>query len=246
MDGSGDGQLGLPPLGGPVDTTPRDVCSLAEPDDALDREWDALALAIGANTAAFTFLRSVYQEPPYVNASQLVVIRSVDPRQRNMTPDQRTMNVSTMGVSYQDFADWKRSAKSFSHVVISSEQPMNIADEGLAPERYFGSYTSANVFQMLGLRPVLGRDFTANAPDRVWLADLTYIWTAEGWLYVAAVVDLFSRRVVGWSMSATMTAQLVTDALVMAIWRRGRPPQISIRSAASSRSSSPCSCLRHR
>jgi Integrase core domain len=46
---------------------------------------------------------------------------------------------------------------------------------------------------------------------------------AEGWLYVAAVVDLFSRRVVGWSMSAEMTAQLVTDALVMAIWRRGKP-----------------------
>jgi putative transposase len=49
------------------------------------------------------------------------------------------------------------------------------------------------------------------------------VWTAEGWLYVAAVIDLFSRRVVGWSMSAAMTAQLVTDALVMAIWRRGKP-----------------------
>jgi putative transposase len=47
--------------------------------------------------------------------------------------------------------------------------------------------------------------------------------TAEGWLYVAAVVDLFSRRVVGWSMNAAMTSQLVTDALVMAIWRRGKP-----------------------
>jgi putative transposase len=56
-----------------------------------------------------------------------------------------------------------------------------------------------------------------------WIADFTYVWTAEGWLYVAAVVDLFSRRVVGWSMNAAMTAQLVTDALVMAIWRRGKP-----------------------
>jgi len=55
------------------------------------------------------------------------------------------------------------------------------------------------------------------------VADFTYIWTAEGWLYVAAVIDLFSRRVVGWSMSDTMTAQLVTDALIMAIWRRGKP-----------------------
>jgi putative transposase len=55
------------------------------------------------------------------------------------------------------------------------------------------------------------------------VADFTYVWTAEGWLYVAAVVDLFSRRVVGWSMNAAMTAQLVTDALMMAIWRRGKP-----------------------
>src|ERR1700722_18349193 len=70
---------------------------------------------------------------------------------------------------------------------------------------------------------VLDRTFEAPAPNRKWIADFTYVWTAEGWLYVAVVIDLFSRRVVGWSMSATMTAQLVTDALVMAIWRRGKP-----------------------
>src|SRR5438552_5141252 len=70
---------------------------------------------------------------------------------------------------------------------------------------------------------VLERSFDASAPNCKWIADFTYIWTAEGWLYVAAVVDLYSRRVVGWSMSATMTAQLVTDALIMAIWRRGKP-----------------------
>lgn len=70
---------------------------------------------------------------------------------------------------------------------------------------------------------VLDRQFHAAIPNRKWIADFTYIWTGEGWLYVAAVIDLFSRRVVGWSMSASMTAQLVTDALVMAIWRRGRP-----------------------
>jgi len=70
---------------------------------------------------------------------------------------------------------------------------------------------------------VLDRAFDAPAPNRKWTADFTYIWTAEGWLYAAVVIDLFSRRVVGWSMSVTKTAQLVTDALVMAIWRRGRP-----------------------
>ena len=56
---------------------------------------------------------------------------------------------------------------------------------------------------------VLDRTFVAPAPNRKWIADFTYVWTAEGWLYVAVVIDLFSRRVVGWSMSAEMTAQLV-------------------------------------
>ena len=70
---------------------------------------------------------------------------------------------------------------------------------------------------------VLDRAFAAERPNRKWVADFTYVWTAEGWLYVAVVLDLFSRRIVGWSMKAEMTAPLVTDALAMAIWRRGRP-----------------------
>lgn len=68
---------------------------------------------------------------------------------------------------------------------------------------------------------VLDRQFTATAPNQKWVADFTYVWTSEGWLYVAAVLDLFSRRIVGWSMQATMTAALVTEAFVMAVWRRG-------------------------
>jgi putative transposase len=70
---------------------------------------------------------------------------------------------------------------------------------------------------------VLDRSFDAPASNCKWIADFTYVWTAEGWLYVAGVVDLFFRRVVGWSMNAAMTGQLVTDALVMAIWRRDKP-----------------------
>jgi putative transposase len=68
---------------------------------------------------------------------------------------------------------------------------------------------------------VLDRQFTATAPNQKWVADFTYLWTHEGWLFVAVVLDLFSRRVVGWSMQSSMTTQLVTDALTMAIWRRG-------------------------
>ena len=73
---------------------------------------------------------------------------------------------------------------------------------------------------------VLDRQFQADAPNQKWVADFTYIWTAEGWLYVAVVLDLFSRRIVGWSMQSSMTSQLVADALMMAVWRRGRPREV--------------------
>jgi putative transposase len=67
---------------------------------------------------------------------------------------------------------------------------------------------------------VLNRDFEQENPDRVWLADVTYIWTKEGWLYLAAVLDAYSRKVVGWSMGHRMPASLVMDALRMALGRR--------------------------
>ena len=73
---------------------------------------------------------------------------------------------------------------------------------------------------------VLDRQFQADAPNQKWVADFTYIWTAEGWLYVAVVLDLYSRRVVGSSMQSSMTAQLVADALMMAVWRRGKPVEL--------------------
>ena len=67
---------------------------------------------------------------------------------------------------------------------------------------------------------VLDRGFDINQPDQAYVGDITYIWTQEGWLYLAVVIDLFSRKVVGWSMGSRMTAQLVCDALQMAIWQR--------------------------
>ncbi len=72
----------------------------------------------------------------------------------------------------------------------------------------------------------LDREFTATAPNQKWVADFTYVWTSEGWLYVAAVLDLYSRRVVGWSMTARMTADRVTGAWIMAIWRRRPDPEL--------------------
>ena len=67
---------------------------------------------------------------------------------------------------------------------------------------------------------LLQRDFSADQPDKKWVADTTYIWTAEGWLYLAVVLDLFSRMVVGWSMAAIQDATLVVQALQMAVTRR--------------------------
>jgi putative transposase len=66
---------------------------------------------------------------------------------------------------------------------------------------------------------LLERNFTAEAPDRVWLADITYVWTREGWLYLAVVLDLFSRRVVGWAMADHLGHDLALAALDMAIVR---------------------------
>jgi putative transposase len=70
---------------------------------------------------------------------------------------------------------------------------------------------------------LLDRQFEASGPNQKWTADFTYLWTHEGWLFVAVVLDLFSRKVVGWSSNSRMTAQLVMDALMTAIWRRGTP-----------------------
>ena len=72
---------------------------------------------------------------------------------------------------------------------------------------------------------VLNRGFKTVEPDRVWVADMTYIWTAEGWLYLAVIIDLFSRRVVGWSMADHMRTELVLTALEAALGQRKPSPQ---------------------
>jgi len=69
---------------------------------------------------------------------------------------------------------------------------------------------------------LLDRNFTPTAPNQVWTSDITYLWTDEGWLYLAIVLDLFNREVVGWSLKPHMRADIVTDALTMA-WFRKRP-----------------------
>lgn len=70
---------------------------------------------------------------------------------------------------------------------------------------------------------ILNRNFSANKPNEKWCGDISYIWTDEGWMYLAVVIDLYSRAVIGWSIQSNMSKQLVCDALTMALWRRGFP-----------------------
>jgi len=76
----------------------------------------------------------------------------------------------------------------------------------------------------------LAREFAVDAPDKAWVTDFTYIRTHEGWLYLAVVLDLFNRQVIGWSMKNNPRAELVIDALMMALWRRQPKDKVLIHS----------------
>ena len=76
----------------------------------------------------------------------------------------------------------------------------------------------------------LRRQFTMSMPDQAWVTDITYLRTWQGWLYLAVVIDLYSRKVVGWSMKPTLARELVIDALLMAIWRRKPAREVIVHS----------------
>lgn len=82
---------------------------------------------------------------------------------------------------------------------------------------------------------LLKQDFTASAPNQKWVGDITYLQTEEGWLYLAVVIDLYSRMVIGWAMGERITADLVSDALRMALWRRKQPRDVIVHSDRGSR-----------
>ena len=77
---------------------------------------------------------------------------------------------------------------------------------------------------------LLKRDFTASKPNRVWTSDITYIWTREGWMYLAVFMDLFNRKIVGWSMKRRLKDDLVTDAFKMATMSRNPPHGLIVHS----------------
>jgi transposase InsO family protein len=98
-----------------------------------------------------------------------------------------------------------------------------MAEMGLAglPARKFQTTTDSNHAKPIAAN-VLDRDFTASRPNEKWVTDITYVWTAEGWLYLAAVMDLYSRRIVGWSTGESLETSLCLKALSMALGHRRR------------------------
>jgi hypothetical protein len=105
---------------------------------------------------------------------------------------------------------------------VSREKARKLMREANVQVRHRKKYkvtTNSNHKQPV-FENLVEREFDIDRPDQVYAADITYVWTQEGWLYLAVVIDLCTRKVVGWSMSSRMKTQLVCDALQMAIWRR--------------------------
>lgn len=106
---------------------------------------------------------------------------------------------------------------------------MNVADIQSKMARQFVITTnSKNTMQPAP--DLLQRQFTVDKDNEAWVSDTTFIGTREGWLYLAVILDLFSRQVIGWSMSTKNNSQLVQDALTMSIWRRGQVNEVIVHS----------------
>jgi len=110
----------------------------------------ALALGIGVNATVFTFVNAVLiRGLPFDDPDRIIAVGMTDPRARQM------------GVSRLDFNDWREQSRSFSGLAIVQGSPMNVADEGRPAEQFQGTYQSANLFEIIGQRPMIGRDFSA-------------------------------------------------------------------------------------
>ncbi len=95
----------------------------------------------------------------------------------------------------------------------------------VSPRKRFRHTTDSNHTNPIAPN-LLDRKFTVNMADEAWVADITYVWTAQGWLYLAVILDLFSRRVIGWSMDDNMRTELVMSALNMALGQRN--PEVGL------------------
>ncbi|WP_458727033.1 IS3 family transposase [Alteromonas macleodii] len=149
-------------------------------------------------------------------------------RNEQLEPDPQHDELIEWVQKIADASDYTYGVRRMKHALNSLGYPvgkqrtralMKEADVSVRRRRKYKVTTNSNHQQPV-FDNVLSRDFDAQKPDQAYVSDITYIWTQEGWLYLAVVIDLFSRKVVGWSMSSRMSAQLVCDALTMALWQR--------------------------
>ena len=103
-------------------------------------------------------------------------------------------------------------------------------NEGLRAQVGYGSKPRHRGGPVGTVKNVLDRDFAPDAPNQTWVTDITYIRTYEGWLFLAAVMDLYSRQIVGWATQPTMTSDLVLQALLAAVWKRKPGPGVMVHS----------------
>lgn len=138
------------------------------------------------------------------------------------------------------FAESKQrdGARRIQVALMESGEPCNIKTisssmkrQGLVPKAARLFKVTTDSLHKLPVAPNwLAQNFDATDVNQKWAGDITYLMTREGWLYLAVIIDLYSRAVIGWSMSTRMTADLVCDALKMALWRRGFPCQVIVHS----------------
>jgi putative transposase len=155
---------------------------------------------------------------------------------RGRSPSQRAQRRAERDAQVRDiFVDRKRreGAPRLSRALNCSRRQVaeSLRRQGLRAKaaRRFKATTNSNHSLPVAAN-LLQQNFSAQRPNQVWVSDITYIHTDEGWLYLAVVLDLYSRKVVGWGMSDRMTAALVCDALMMALFNRGFPKGVIVHS----------------
>ena len=117
------------------------------------------------------------------------------------------------------------------HTVSRNRVARIMKEQGLRAKAAKRYKATTNSNHNLPVAPnLLEQDFNADKPNQKWVSDITYIWTDEGWLYLAVVLDLYARRVIGWAMSDRMTSALVCDALTMALWKRQTAQNVIVHS----------------
>ena len=154
----------------------------------------------------YHYRRQMDNKPPDIEHEEILVwLKQID-KTSNHTYGSRRMKRALNSLGY----------------AMSRNKARNLMREASVQTRHRKKYkvtTNSNHKQPV-YDNLLQRQFAVPKPDQVYAADITYVWTQEGWLYLSVVIDLCSRKVVGWSMSSRMKSQLVCDALKMAIWQR--------------------------